>query len=175
MGAGHQGRLTFSHKLTSTSTSSTRSPCGGRLEYLHYSFANCKRRCKGNPVPRGITGPPYSWGIYIWEPGPPGWGSLRWESNIWLCVLHDSNPWVISLHTTDPSSHQRGCPTRRNKKLSDYRKFKVWSWASDGGPTQKWTGWLTVGRKKSWIWTWSIRSTKSSNLEDVTNEKYKVG
>jgi hypothetical protein len=28
--------------------------------------------------PGGITRPPCSWGISIQEPGPPGWGSLRW-------------------------------------------------------------------------------------------------
>jgi hypothetical protein len=36
---------------------------GGGLEYLHRSLASRKRRCKGNPVPGGITAPPCSWGI----------------------------------------------------------------------------------------------------------------
>jgi hypothetical protein len=36
---------------------------GGGLEYLHHSPASRKRGRKGNPVPRGITGPPCSWGI----------------------------------------------------------------------------------------------------------------
>jgi hypothetical protein len=34
-------------------------PCGGGLEYLHRSPASRKRRCERNPVPGGITGPPY--------------------------------------------------------------------------------------------------------------------
>jgi hypothetical protein len=38
------------------------SPRGGRLEYLHRSPANRRRRRKGNPVPGGITGPLRFWG-----------------------------------------------------------------------------------------------------------------
>jgi hypothetical protein len=34
-------------------------PCGGGLEYLHRSPVGRKRRQKGNPVPGGITGPPW--------------------------------------------------------------------------------------------------------------------
>jgi hypothetical protein len=37
-------------------------PCEGRLEYLHRIPASRKRRRKGNPVPRGMTGPPCTWG-----------------------------------------------------------------------------------------------------------------
>jgi hypothetical protein len=36
-------------------------PCGGGIEYLHRSPASGKRRQKGIPVPRGISGPPCSW------------------------------------------------------------------------------------------------------------------
>jgi hypothetical protein len=39
------------------------SPGGSRLEYLHCGPASRKRRRKGNPVPRGISEPPCSWGI----------------------------------------------------------------------------------------------------------------
>jgi hypothetical protein len=35
---------------------------------------------ESNQVPGGITGPPCSWGIYIQEPGRPGWGSLKSET-----------------------------------------------------------------------------------------------
>jgi hypothetical protein len=38
-------------------------PCGGGLELLHHSPASLKRRRKWNPVPGGITGLPFSWGI----------------------------------------------------------------------------------------------------------------
>jgi hypothetical protein len=38
------------------------SPCGGGLECLQRNSAIRKRQQKGNPVPGGITGPPYSWG-----------------------------------------------------------------------------------------------------------------
>jgi hypothetical protein len=37
-------------------------PCGGGLEN-HRSPSSRKRRRKGNPVPVGITGPPYPWGV----------------------------------------------------------------------------------------------------------------
>jgi hypothetical protein len=39
------------------------SPCGGGIEYPHLSPVSRRRRRKWNPVPRGITGPPCSWGI----------------------------------------------------------------------------------------------------------------
>lgn len=51
--------------------------CGGRFEYLHRSPASRRRQQKWNPVPGDIIGPPYSWGIKIQGPGPPGWGSLE--------------------------------------------------------------------------------------------------
>jgi hypothetical protein len=36
---------------------------------LYLSPASRKRQRKGSPLPVGITGPPYSWGIYIRGPG----------------------------------------------------------------------------------------------------------
>jgi hypothetical protein len=36
---------------------------------------------------KNISGPPCSWGIYIREPGPPCWGSLRRDSKVWLRIL----------------------------------------------------------------------------------------
>jgi hypothetical protein len=36
--------------------------CGGGLEYLHRSPESRRRRWKGNPVPRGITGQPVTGG-----------------------------------------------------------------------------------------------------------------
>jgi hypothetical protein len=50
------------------------STCRCGLEYLHRSPASRRRRRKGNPVPKGITGPPCHWGTYMQGPGPPGWG-----------------------------------------------------------------------------------------------------
>jgi hypothetical protein len=38
-------------------------PPGGGVEYLHRSLASRRRRRKGNPAPRGITGQSYSWGV----------------------------------------------------------------------------------------------------------------
>jgi hypothetical protein len=72
-------------------------PCGGGLEYLHRCPASRKRRQKGNPVPGGIPGPPCSWGIWIRGPGPPGWGSLSWDSKIWPWVLQDYDLSVTAL------------------------------------------------------------------------------
>jgi hypothetical protein len=42
---------------------SSETPRGGRFDYLHHSPASRRRRLKGNPVPGGITGPPFSGGI----------------------------------------------------------------------------------------------------------------
>jgi hypothetical protein len=64
------GRFGVTHSL----------PCGGGVEYLHRSPASRRRRRKGNPVPGDINGPPCSWGIYVREPVPPGWGSLEFET-----------------------------------------------------------------------------------------------
>jgi hypothetical protein len=50
-------------------------PCGGGFRYLHRSPASRRRRRKGNPVPGGISRPHCSWG-----PGPPGCGSLEYET-----------------------------------------------------------------------------------------------
>jgi hypothetical protein len=47
---------------------------------FHRSPDSLRRGRKGNPVPGGITGPPCSWGIYIREPDPPGWGNLESET-----------------------------------------------------------------------------------------------
>jgi hypothetical protein len=55
-------------------------PCGGGLENFHRSPPSRRRRRKGNPVPGVRTGPPCSWGIQIWGPGPPGWESLESET-----------------------------------------------------------------------------------------------
>jgi hypothetical protein len=43
-----------------------------------YKYGNLALQV-GNPVPGSITGPPCSW------------GSLRWDSNVWLRVLRDSD------------------------------------------------------------------------------------
>jgi hypothetical protein len=79
------GRLTVYHeinlKLFQFSNIRGNTPCGGGLEYLHRKRASRKRRQKGDPILRGITGPPCSWGIEIREPGPQSWGSLKWESS----------------------------------------------------------------------------------------------
>jgi hypothetical protein len=64
------------------------------------------------------AGPSCSWAIWVRGPGPPGWGSLTCDSNVWLWVLSDSNQCVISLQITDPSSCQRGRPTWRRKNSS---------------------------------------------------------
>jgi hypothetical protein len=107
-------------------------------------------RCKGNPVPRGITGPPCSWGIQIREPRPPGRGSLKWDSKVWLRVLRDSDHWVITLQITDPSSHQRGRPTETRQQISDSNIVtgsNIWSQVPQGCSIQRHTDWLTVSHK----------------------------
>jgi hypothetical protein len=48
---------------------------GGRLEYLHHNPVSRRRRRKGNPVPGGITRPPYHWEHKYRDLGPQvgGW------------------------------------------------------------------------------------------------------
>jgi hypothetical protein len=55
------------------------------------SLARRESRCTGNPVPGVIIRPPSFWGTSIREPGPPGWGSFRWDRKVWLRVLCDSD------------------------------------------------------------------------------------
>jgi hypothetical protein len=54
------------------------------------------------------------------EPGPPGWGSLRWDNKVWLRVLRDSDNWVIALQIADPSARKRGRPHRN--KTANFRQ-----------------------------------------------------
>jgi hypothetical protein len=49
-----------------------------------------RKRWKGNPVPRGITGLTSSWG-YL-RASPPGWRRLKWDSKRWSGVLRDLDP-----------------------------------------------------------------------------------
>jgi hypothetical protein len=59
----------------------TRIPCGDGVEYLHRSRASRRRLWKRNPVPRGITGPPYSKGGYKYgDLALQVWGSLEFET-----------------------------------------------------------------------------------------------
>jgi hypothetical protein len=122
---------------------------GGGLEYLHRSPASRKRRRKGNPVPEGLAGPPCSWGIWIREPGPPGWGSLSWDSKVWFRVLSDSDYWVITMQIVGPSSRQRGRPIDTRPQVSDSNiptGSNIWSQVPQGYSIPRHTDWL-VSRK----------------------------
>jgi hypothetical protein len=44
------------------------------LKYLHHIPESRRRRLKGNPLPKGITGPPCHWRALIERRGPPGQG-----------------------------------------------------------------------------------------------------
>jgi hypothetical protein len=55
------GRLTVNYNITSTLTGVTL--CEGWSSTSTVVAAGSKKKQKGNPVPRGITGPPCSWGI----------------------------------------------------------------------------------------------------------------
>jgi hypothetical protein len=117
------------------------------LEYLHHSPVSRKRRSKGNPVTRGITGPPCPWEKEMLQSGRPGSGSLRWDSKVWLGVLSDSDHWVIALQTADPSYRRRGRPTDTRQQLSDSNlptRSNVWSQVSEWAWHQDiLTDWLT--------------------------------
>jgi hypothetical protein len=84
------------------------------------------------------------------EPGPPGWGSLRWDSKVWLRVLRDSDHWVITLQIADPSSHQRGRPTDTRPQISDSNiptGSNIWLQVPQGCSISRRTYWLTVSSK----------------------------
>jgi hypothetical protein len=101
-------------------------------------------------VSGGITGPPCSWGILIREPGPPGWGSLRWDSKVWFRVLSDSDHWVITPQIADPSSRHRGRPPNTRPQISDSNiqtGSNILPQVPQGCSIRRHTDWLTVSRK----------------------------
>jgi hypothetical protein len=141
--------------------------CWGELEYLNRNLASRKRRRKVNPVPGSTTGPPCSGGISIWEPGPPGWGSLRWDSKTQVRVLGDSDHWVIAIQNANPSARQRGSPTETRPQISDSNVptgSNIWSqvpeWARNRDTL---TDWPIVSRKVTSASTsgWICVKTKS--------------
>jgi hypothetical protein len=95
-------------------------------------------------APGVITWLPCSWGIWMREPGPPGWGSLRWDSKVCLRVLIDSDHWVIALQITTPSSRQRGRPTETRPQISDSNiptGSNIWSEVTQGCSIPRHTDW----------------------------------
>jgi hypothetical protein len=108
---------------------------GGGLEYLHCSPASCKRQQKGkcNPMPRGATGLPCSWGKLIQEPGPPDWGSLNIETIKYAHEPHGtqtllarpSNNWKLLTWplVREGAPHQQTCNCL--KKVIKERRRKI--------------------------------------------------
>jgi hypothetical protein len=93
------------------------------------------------------------------EPGPPGWGSLRWDSKVWFWVLSDSDHWVITPQIAVPSSRQRGLPTDTRPQISNSNILtgsNIWSQIPQGCSIPRHTDWLTVSRK--------VTSTSSDRL-----------
>jgi hypothetical protein len=117
--------------------------------------------CKTVPSARGITGPPCPWGIKIREPGPPGWGSLIWDSKIRLRVVYDSDHWETALQTADRSSRRRG------------KKFQtgsnIWSQVPQLARHQDiLTDWPSI---VVWLWLWhSVSEVPSYASERVLSE-----
>jgi hypothetical protein len=105
------------------------------------------------------VGPLCFWEIWVRGPGPSCWGSLRWNSNIWLWVLRDSNQCVTALQITDPSSLQRGCPIWRRKKVIVKQRKLLKS--GHGPHTLRWTGRLTNGHNITLIWTWKYNKSNA--------------
>jgi hypothetical protein len=96
---------------------------------LTFATKNLWRRRRGNPVPKCITGPPSSWGIWIWRPGPPGWGSLESET---VKFGHESRrtwtqEWLrwrepAAILNGRPVLPSRERPTSTNTQLCDSNK-----------------------------------------------------
>jgi hypothetical protein len=96
---------------------------------------------------KGITGTPCSWGIYIWKPSPPGWGSLRWDSKVLLRVLSDTDHWVTTLQIANPSSRQRRRPIDTRSQISDGNiptGGNIWSQGPQGYSISRHTDWPSV-------------------------------
>jgi hypothetical protein len=87
----------------------------------------CRRWRKGNPVPELLTGSPSSWGIYLWETGPPGGGSLEIER---VKYGHESRETQTRewLSWRGPAAivNDRSdlCQRGRNPQLSDNKKYR---------------------------------------------------
>jgi hypothetical protein len=97
-----------------------------------------------NSVPGGITGPPCSWKIWIREPGPPGWGSLKWNSKIWPWVLRDFDPRVTALARPRSNCTVNYRPTLSSDRVPHIKKpaivrerKEIWSWDTDGVRTTR--------------------------------------
>jgi hypothetical protein len=102
-----------------------------------------------NPVPGGITGPPCSWGIEIWEPGPPGLGESQMRQQ---SMVTGSERWVSTLQISDPSSRQRGRPTETRPQISDSNiptGSNIRSQVPQGCSLPRHTGWLTDRQSQS--------------------------
>jgi hypothetical protein len=80
----------------------------------------------------------------------PGWGNLRWDSQVWFRVLSDSDYWVIALQIADPSSRQRGRPIDTRLHISDSNiptGNNILSQVPQGCPIPRHTNWLTFSHK----------------------------
>jgi hypothetical protein len=72
---------------------------------------------------------------------------LQWHHGKWCFLLGLYLENDHTLKTTDPTSHQRGCPTSANPPLSknnQREKGKNWSPVPDGCLTPRQTGRLTI-------------------------------
>jgi hypothetical protein len=56
------------------------------------------------------------------------------------------------IQKTDPSSRQRGRPTKQDRNSQTI--INIWSWAPDGGSTPRLTDWPTVSRNVTLTMTW---------------------
>jgi hypothetical protein len=120
-------------------------PHGGGFDYLHRRSTSRWRRRKGDPVPRGITGPPVPGGH-----GPPGWGSLEPENVKYGRESHGTRTWEWlcwqgpaatandrSVLSSERAPHIKNPATDRNK---------IWSWGLQMGDwhQDRLPDWLSV-------------------------------
>jgi hypothetical protein len=110
------------------------------------------------------------------EPGPPGWGSPRWDSKVWLRVLRDSDHWVITLRKGAPQRQDRKFQTatfqqevisvRKSHKDARYQNsrkvtsnFEMWVVGDNEKETQcLWVNWGTLFLGDINTGTWPSRS-----------------
>jgi hypothetical protein len=122
-------------------------------------------------MPGGITGLSCSWGKWIQEPDPPGWGSLKNRDNklcSWVACDSDlrkaglampGKNWKVRtrLLIREGTSHQQ---TRNCLKNNQRENENNWSRLPDGRLTPGRTGRLAVRRNITLTWKWRYAFTR---------------
>jgi hypothetical protein len=152
-------------------------PCGGGFKYPP---ASRRKGQKGNPVPGGITRPPCSWGIKMWGPGCPGWGSLGYEAVKYGHASPGTQTqewlprWGLAAIVNGRPVLSSERALHINKPATVLTVIKIWSKAPSGCLTPKQTGRVTVSRNitltlAECVQLWDIRRAVTTWARKMTN------